>query len=99
RRVAPRDTDAEPPRANTAARRVAPRDASALAGELGQDSGAVAALARAAENLVLLTPGDEPRAAALGVRIRPVGDVVDELAALPSPAAWRDLYAALAPAA
>src|SRR5690606_9101863 len=45
RRVAPRDTDAEPPRANTAARRVAPRDASALAGELGQDSGAVAALA------------------------------------------------------
>jgi len=79
--------------------RVAPRDASAIAGELGQDPAAVVALARAAENLVLLAPGDEPRAAALGVRIRPAGDVVDELAALPNPADWRDLYVALAPAA
>lgn len=79
--------------------KVAPRDATALAGDVGNDVVVVQALGAAAENLVLLRPGDESRAAALGVGIRSVGDVVDELGALPSPGSWRELYTALEQAA
>lgn len=78
---------------------VAPERAVALAG--ADVAGLTRALAPWFAGLVVLPPGGTAAARALGVELRDVADVVDELPAadgLP-PDRWRGLYAALAPAA
>jgi hypothetical protein len=77
---------------------VEPQRAVALAGPSAADL--TRALAPWFAGLVVLPEGGVPSARALGVELREVADVVDELpaaAGLP-PARWRALYAALAPA-
>lgn len=78
-----------------------PRRSVALAGPAGRDPGAVAALAEHASGLVRLAPGSEAAARTLGVELRDLSDLVEELPAAggADPARWRDLYAALAPVA
>jgi len=78
---------------------VEPRRAVALAGGIGRDREAIAALARWAANLVVLGPGQEAPARVLGVEIRELADLIEELPTVADPERWRDLYAALAPAA
>jgi hypothetical protein len=77
---------------------VEPQRAVALAGPSAADL--TRALAPWFAGLVVLPEGGVPAARVLGVELREVADVVDELpaaAGLP-PARWRALYAALAPA-
>jgi hypothetical protein len=84
--------------AERAAGLVEPQRAVALAGPSAADL--TRALAPWFAGLVVLAEGAVPAARALGVELREVADVVDELpaaAGLP-PARWRALYAALAPA-
>ena len=78
---------------------VEPGRAVAVAGAVGRDARAVRALAGWAANLVLLGPVQEAPARALGVEVRELADLVDELPAAGDPARWRTLYAALEPAA
>lgn len=72
---------------------VAPRDAVAVPGEAGQGQ-AVAALGRRVAGLVELPAGREAQARTLGVEVRSLADVVEDLPAV-TDAAWPDLYAAL----
>ncbi|GAA3795234.1 sacsin N-terminal ATP-binding-like domain-containing protein [Cellulomonas soli] len=74
---------------------VAPDRAVAVAGAVGRDPVAVGALAHALADLVLVPAGREAQARVLGVEVRPVADVVDQLPADPS-VPWSTLYAALA---
>ncbi|MFI2753187.1 sacsin N-terminal ATP-binding-like domain-containing protein [Cellulomonas sp. P22] len=78
-----------------------PRRAVALAGAVGRDQGAVTALADRASGLVLLAPGTEAAARTLGVELRDLSDLVEELPAAggAEPERWRALYAALDPVA
>ncbi len=80
---------------------VEPRRAVAVVGAIGRDPVAVGALALRASGLVRLAPGTEAAARTLGVELREIADLVDELPAMNSgpPEAWRELYAALEPAA
>lgn len=76
---------------------VEPGRAVAVEGEVGRDPAAVHALAAHARGLVLLRPGGEAAARTLGVELRPLADVVEELPAVrgAEPGEWRALYAAL----
>ncbi|GEA90128.1 sacsin N-terminal ATP-binding-like domain-containing protein [Cellulomonas cellasea] len=76
---------------------VEPGRAVAVEGEVGRDPAAVRALAAHARGLVLLRPGSETAARTLGVEVRPLADLVEELPAVrgAEPGEWRDLYAAL----
>ncbi|MGW6132482.1 sacsin N-terminal ATP-binding-like domain-containing protein [Cellulomonas sp. NPDC055163] len=76
---------------------VEPGRAVAVEGEVGRDAVAVQALAVHARGLVLLRPGSEAAARTLGVELRPLADVVEELPAVrgAEPGEWRALYAAL----
>ena len=76
-----------------------PRRAVALAGDIGRDPHAIAALARWAANLVVLGPGQEAPARVLGVEIRELADLVEELPTAAQPEDWKALYTALLPAA
>ena len=76
-----------------------PRRAVALAGGIGRDLQAVAALAGWAANLVVLGPGQETPARALGVDVRELADLIEELPTAAEPERWHALYTALAPAA
>ncbi|MGV8968435.1 MAG: sacsin N-terminal ATP-binding-like domain-containing protein [Cellulomonas sp.] len=76
-----------------------PRRAVALAGDIGRDPHAVAALARWAANLVVLGPGHEAPARVLGVEVRELADLVEELPTAAQPEDWQALYTALLPAA
>ncbi len=78
---------------------VEPGRAVAVAGAVGRDPVAVRALAGWAANLVVLGPGDETPARALGVEVRELADLVEEMPASGDPARWRALYAALDTAA
>ena len=80
---------------------VEPRRAVAVVGAIGRDPVAVGALALRASGLVRLAPGTESAARTLGVELRELADLVEELPAMHSgpPEEWRDLYAALEPAA
>ncbi|QTE29843.1 sacsin N-terminal ATP-binding-like domain-containing protein [Pengzhenrongella sicca] len=89
------DTEADP----TAGTLIEPRRAVALAGEIGRDPAAIGALARWAANLVVLGPGQEAPARVLGVELRELADLIEELPTAAEPAHWHALYAALAPAA
>ncbi|RMI00765.1 ATP-binding protein, partial [Cellulomonas triticagri] len=78
--------------------RVEPHRAATLAGPAAEDL--VRALAPFFAGLVEVPAASLPAARALGVEVREVAEVVDELpaaAGLP-PERWRDLYATLAPA-
>lgn len=77
---------------------VEPRRAVALAGPAAAEL--TRALAPWFGGMVVLPEGALPAARALGVEIREVADVVDELPAAANlpPARWRALYGALAPA-
>jgi len=89
---------ADPDRPGTGAGLVEPHRAVALAGPAAADL--TRALAPWFAGLVLLPEGGLPAARALGVEVREVAEVVDELpaaAGLP-PARWRALYRALVPA-
>jgi hypothetical protein len=77
---------------------VTPHRAVALEGPAGRDAGAARALADWVGALVTIPPGRESQARALGVEVRPLADVVDELPAV-ADERWRSLYAALAPLA
>lgn len=72
---------------------VAPRDAVAVQGEGGRGE-AVAALGGRVAGLVALPPGREAQARTLGVEVRSLADVVEDLPAV-ADAAWPELYAAL----
>ncbi len=87
------------PGADGADRLLEPRRAVALAGGIGRDPDAVGALARWAANLVVLGPGQEAPARVLGVEIRELADLVEELPTAAQPEDWRALYAALDQAA
>lgn len=76
-----------------------PQRAVALAGDIGRDPYAVAALARWAANLVVLGPGQEAPARVLAIEIRELADLVEELPTFAQPEDWLALYTALAPAA
>ncbi|WP_165372782.1 ATP-binding protein [Pengzhenrongella frigida] len=76
-----------------------PRRAVALAGDIGRDPDAVAALARWAANLVVLGPGQEAPARVLAIEIRELAELVEELPTAAQPEDWLALYTALAPAA
>jgi hypothetical protein len=80
---------------------VEPGRAVAVAGEVGRDARAVRALAAHARGLVVLPLGAEPAARTLGVEIRDLAELVEELPAAGStpPGRWRALYAALDEAA
>ncbi|MGV8977953.1 MAG: sacsin N-terminal ATP-binding-like domain-containing protein [Cellulomonas sp.] len=80
---------------------VEPSRAVAVVGVIGHDRIAVGALALRMSGLVRLAPGTETAARTLGVELRELADLVDELPALHSgpPEEWRDLYDALEPAA
>lgn len=80
---------------------VEPGRAVAVVGAIGHDPVAVGALALRASGLVRLAPGTEAAARTLGVELRELADLVEELPAMNSgpPAEWRELYAALEPAA
>ncbi|MFC4615424.1 sacsin N-terminal ATP-binding-like domain-containing protein [Cellulomonas algicola] len=72
---------------------VAPRDAVAVQGEAGRGD-AVAALGARVAGLAELPPGREAQARTLGVEVRSLADVVEDLPAV-ADASWPDLYAAL----
>ncbi|MGN8245035.1 sacsin N-terminal ATP-binding-like domain-containing protein [Cellulomonas soli] len=76
---------------------VAPDRAVAVAGAVGRDEGAVEALAHAVADLVRVPPGRETEARVLGVEVRPLADVVEQLPTDPA-VPWARLYAALAAA-
>ncbi|WNB85258.1 sacsin N-terminal ATP-binding-like domain-containing protein [Cellulomonas sp. ATA003] len=76
---------------------VEPRRAVAVDGAVGHDPGAVAALSGWAANLVTLGPGHTTPARALGVEVRELSDLVEEMAPSGDPSRWRALYEALAP--
>ena len=80
---------------------IEPRRAVAVVGAIGRDPVAVGALALRASGLVRLAPGTEAAARTLGVELRELADLVEELPAMHSgpPEEWRELYAALEPAA
>ncbi|GHS89486.1 hypothetical protein AGMMS50218_15890 [Actinomycetota bacterium] len=80
---------------------IEPGRAVALTADPGRDPGLVDALATWASGLVVLPPGGEAPARALGVELRDLAQVVEELPAAggDTPERWRELYAALAPAA
>ena len=78
---------------------VEPGRAVAVAGAVGRDPAAVRALAGWAANLVVLGPGQEIPARALGVEVRELADLVEEMPAAGDPSRWRALYAALDAAA
>jgi hypothetical protein len=74
---------------------LAPSRAVMLAGAAGQDVGAVAALGRWVGGLVVVPSGREAQARVLGVEVRGLADVVEELPAVAG-AGWGSLYDALA---
>ncbi|KQY23207.1 ATP-binding protein [Cellulomonas sp. Root485] len=74
---------------------VVPERAVALAGSSVHDPGALAALGRRVAALVVLPTGRESQARAVGVEIRSLADVVEDLPAA-SDGGWVDLYEALA---
>jgi hypothetical protein len=84
RRAAPDDADPL----------VVPTQAVALAGSSVHDPAALAALGRRVTALVALPTGRESQARALGVDIRSLADVVEELPAV-SDGGWAELYDAL----
>ncbi|MEZ0446827.1 sacsin N-terminal ATP-binding-like domain-containing protein [Cellulomonas sp. ICMP 17802] len=73
---------------------VVPTQAVALAGSSVHDDAALAALGRRVTSLVTLPSGRESQARALGVEIRSLADVVEDLPAV-SDGGWTDLYDAL----
>ncbi|WP_418606130.1 hypothetical protein [Georgenia sp. SUBG003] len=74
------------------------RAAQALLGPPGQDENLLAALAPMVGGLVHVPPEHTAAARVLGVVLRDLSDVVDDLpAGGHEPRRWRDLYAALAP--
>jgi len=77
---------------------IAPARAVAIEGPAGRDPATLGVLGGWVGALVRVPPGRESQARALGVEVRPLADVVDELPALPDPR-WPELYAALAPLA
>lgn len=72
---------------------VAPRDAVAVQGDAGRGE-AVTALGARVAGLVELPPGREAQARTLGVEVRSLADVVEDLPAVVD-ASWPELYAAL----
>ncbi|WP_456786678.1 sacsin N-terminal ATP-binding-like domain-containing protein [Cellulomonas sp. P5_C5] len=74
---------------------VVPERAVALAGSSVHDTGALAALGRRVAALVVLPTGRESQARAVGVEIRSLADVVEDLPAA-SDGGWVELYDALA---
>ncbi|MDM7855448.1 sacsin N-terminal ATP-binding-like domain-containing protein [Cellulomonas alba] len=77
---------------------VPPARAVAIEGAAGRDAATLRVLGEWVAGLVRVPPGREPQARSLGVEVRPLADVVDELPALPDPR-WSELYGALAPLA
>lgn len=77
---------------------VAPSRAVAVAGPVGRDAAAVGALARAVPDLVHVPAGRESQARVLGVEVRALADVVEQLA-VDASLPWSQLYGALADAA
>lgn len=75
-----------------------PRTAVALAGAVGRRPDAVDALAGWVPSLVVVPSGREAEARTLGVELRDLADLVEELPGTGDPARWRALYAALEPA-
>jgi hypothetical protein len=92
--------DAEPGRIDPDSL-VEPGRAVAIVGAIGRDPVAVGALAMRASGLVRLAPGTEAAARTLGVELRELADLVEELPAMSAgpPEEWHALYAALEPAA
>jgi len=91
--VEPQDAPTEDAGRADGPRRVAPRSAVAVAG--GGPRDALAALGRRVGGLVVVPPGRHAEARALGVQVRPLADLVEELPTTPDddlPA----LYTALA---
>lgn len=74
--------------------RVAPSAAVAVEGAAGQDRAALAALGRRVTGLVALAPGRETQARLVGVDLRPLADLVEDLPATDDDG-WRELYDAL----
>ena len=74
---------------------VPPWRAVGLDGAAGQDAGVLAALAGRVAGLVVLPPGRQAAARTLGVELRPVADLVEELGTVPDED-WRVLYDGLA---
>ena len=76
---------------------VAPRDAQLLSGEVGRDAAVVAVLGRSVPDLVDVPSSLQAVARSLGARSRELADLLDELPGGMGPAAWREVYAVLAP--
>jgi hypothetical protein len=76
---------------------VAPSAAVAIAGPVGADAQVVEALRPAVHGLVTVPPAARAVARRLGVQVRPLADVVDDLAPGLPPGGWRRVFAALAP--
>ncbi|MCR6493431.1 sacsin N-terminal ATP-binding-like domain-containing protein [Cellulomonas sp. P24] len=76
-----------------------PDRAVAVAGPVGQDPRAVAALATWGTGLVVLPPGREAAARTVAVELHDLAEVVEGLPLGGDPAHWRELYAALEPSA
>ena len=76
-----------------------PDRAVAIAGPVGQDSRAVAALAMWGTGLVVLPPGREAAARTVAVELHDLAEVVEGLPLGGGAAHWRELYAALEPSA
>lgn len=74
---------------------VAPGTAVALQGAAGHDTRALAALGRRLAGLVRLPAGRDAQARTVGVEVRSLADVVEDLPGVVD-ADWRDLYDALA---
>ncbi|BDZ42665.1 hypothetical protein GCM10025865_19640 [Paraoerskovia sediminicola] len=91
-------TDADPdPDLAPGPGRVAPRDATFVAGDPGQDPAVLAALAPGTPGLVAVTPEQAARARACGVQRADLADAVARVPDGLSPERWRDLYAAFEP--
>lgn len=88
-----RDDAAPGPSGDDAGALVAPRDAVALQGEAGRGE-AVVALGSRVTGLVELPAGRGAQARTLGVDVRTLADVVEDLPAV-ADGRWPDLYAAL----
>ncbi|GIG22603.1 hypothetical protein Cch01nite_33270 [Cellulomonas chitinilytica] len=73
---------------------VAPGNALALLGPAGHDGRALAALGRRLAGLVRLPPGRDAQARTVGVELRSLADVVEDLPGVVD-GEWRDLYDAL----
>jgi len=78
-------------------RLVAPARAVAVEGTAGRDPAALAELGRRVSSLVRVPPGRDAHARTVGVEVRSLADVVDELPT--AGGGWRALYAALEPVA